>query len=180
MAQTDSEHKELRSYCASLLDQFGFEYKTTDPIIPTMFIMQKQSEANTEANREIAAEIKKVAEKISPKVFNFYGQNEAWKFQVGIAVKWVLFSLPVIVVIWIAAWWWSMVSDIEQAKTIISWSGNIGILANRVQKTNDGSFFIDFSKDRGDSTRHFYEYRIVNKSTLRVFLGKETKSNPTK
>jgi hypothetical protein len=145
-----------------------------------MFIVQKQLESNTEANRSIASEIRKASDKISPKVFNFYGEQEAWKFQVGIACKWLLFSLPVLAVICICVWWWSMVKDVKQARTIIRWAGNIGVLADRVQKASDGSFFIDFTPDQGDSTRHFYEYRMVNKRTLRVFLGKDFKNEETK
>lgn len=171
---TEREEKDIRAYCSWIHREFGIEFSSGDPTVPTMYIFHKEMEATVEANRKIAEEIKEATSRLKPIVYNFNERGESLKFQIGIVLKWVLLSIPISTMIWTTAWWWSNANNIEQARMIIQSSENVRVLAKRVQKNRDGFYFIDFSSRRGDSTKPFTEFELVNKETVRVILGKDS------
>lgn len=173
MAMTDQEQKQLRFYCAFLLKEYGFQFSANDPVIPALYIIHKEMQLNNQNNKAIASLVKEASSRISPKVFNFNAAGEAFKFQVGIAFKWILSGLLVLLLIWIAAWYWSMVNEVDRAKIIIEASGKAGELLNRVKKDKAGFYFVDFTAAKGDSIQPFKEYQRLNVKTVRVYLGKE-------
>jgi hypothetical protein len=170
---TGQEHKDVYSYRVWVHREFGIEYSSTDPIIPTMYVFHKEMQLTVETIRGIADEIKENTSRVNPVVYNFNDKGESLKFQLGIFLKWALFSLPVSLVIWIASLWWSSVNDVDKARMIIDSSENIRVLANRIQKSPDGFYFIDFAPTRGDSTKPFTEFKLIDKRTVRVFIGKD-------
>jgi len=171
---TEHEEKDIRAYCSWIHCEFGIEFSSGDPTVPTMYVFHKEMESTVEANRRIAEEIKEATSRLKPIVYNFNERGESLKFQIGIVLKWILLSIPVSIIIWITAWGWSNANDIEQARMIIESSENVRVLANRVQKNEDGFYFIDFSPGRGDSTKPFTEFKAVNKQTMRVILGRDS------
>src|SRR6266850_4534548 len=128
MAMTDQEEKDLRSYCALLLKEYGFQFAPDNPEIPALYIIHKEMQLNNQNNKVIALLVTEASSRINPKVFNFNSPGEAWKFQIGMAFKWILSGLLVLLLIWIAAWYWSMVNEVDRAKIIIEASGNAGEL----------------------------------------------------
>ena len=170
---TDQEQKDLRSYCAFILNQYGFQYSPSDPAIPLLYIIHKEMQLNNQNNKAIASLVKEASSRINPKVFNFNSPGEAWKFQMGVAFKWILSGLLVLLLIWIAAWHWSMVNDVDRAKIIIEASGNAGELLKGVKKDDVGYYFIDFTAAKGDSIQPFKEFQKLDRKTVRVYLGKE-------
>lgn len=172
MAMTEREQRDFRSYCASLLDKYGFKFTTTDPTTPIMYVIHKDLEATIDANKELATEIKAAASKINPTVFNFNTHGEAKAFQVGIGLKWLIISAPVLLLCCIGTWWYSITSDVKQARMIINNSGNIGELAKRVKKIDD-FYVIDFVAAQQDSIKPFSEFQRLNTRVVRVYLGKE-------
>lgn len=176
MAMTSQEQKELRSYCAFLLKEYGFQFSPSDPVIPALYIIHKEVQLNNQNNKALATQVKVAASQISPQVFHFNVKGEAWKFQLGIAVKRFLYGLLVLLLLGIAAWTWSMANDIYKAKVILHASDNLGGLVKQVKKNEAGYFFIDFTAAQGDSIQHFTEFQKLNAKTVRVFLGKESKS----
>jgi hypothetical protein len=175
MAMTDQEQKDLRAYCAFILKEFGFYFPPNDPVIPAMYIFHKEMQLNNQNNKAIASLIKEALSKINPTTFHFNSAGEAWKFQMGITLRWVLSGLFALVFIWTAIWYWYRVNDIDRAKTIIEASDNISELVNRVQKNNEGYYFIDFTTAMGDSIQHFKESQKLSARTVRVYLGKHPK-----
>ncbi len=173
MAMTDQEQKDLRSYCAFILNEYGFQYSPNDPAIPVLYIIHREMQLNNQNNKAIASLVKEASSRINPKVFNFNSPGEAWKFQMGVAFKWILIGLLILPLIWIAAWYWSMVNDVDRAKIIIEASGNAGELLKGVKKDKADYYFIDFTAAKGDSIQPFKEYQKLNAKTVRVYLGKE-------
>jgi hypothetical protein len=175
MAMTDQEQKELRSYCAFILKEYGFQFPPNDPVIPALYIIHKEMQLNNQNNNAIASLVKEASARINPTVFHFNSPGEAWKFQMGVTLRWILGGLVVLLFIWAAIWYWSIANDVDRAKTIIGASGNLSELVKRVQKTNDGYYFIDFSVSKGDSVQNFKEFQKLNSKTVRVYLGKQSK-----
>ena len=172
MAMTDQEQKDLRSYCAFILNEYGFQFSPNDPVIPALYIIHKEMQLNNQNNKEIASLVKEASSRINPKVFNFNSPGEAWKFQIGIAFKWILSGFLALSLIWVAAWRWSMANDVDRAKIIIESSGNVGELLKGMKKDKTGYYFIDFTAVKGDSIQPFKEYQRLNAKTVRVYLGK--------
>ncbi len=175
MAMTDQEQKDVRSYCAFILKEHGFNIPVNDPIIPALYTIHKEMQLNNESNKALASQVREAASRIKPTVINFNSESAAFKFQVGIAVKWILIGALVLIFIVIAIWQWSRVNDVDQARTIIQTSGNIGELMRRVKKDNEGYYFLDFTLAKGDSIQHFKEYRKLDAKTVRIYVGKELK-----
>jgi hypothetical protein len=171
---TDQEQKELRFYCAFLLKEYGFQFSPTDPVIPALYIIHKEMQLNSQSNKALALQVKEASSKINPKEFHFHCAGEAWKFQLAIAVKWILTGLIVLLFTAVAVWYWSMTKDIDKARTIIESSGEMGELLKAVTKDKAGYYFIDLTAAKGDSIRNFKEYRKLNPKTVRVYLGKES------
>lgn len=175
MAMTDQEQKELRSYCAFILKEYGFQFPPNDPVIPALYIIHKEMQLNNQNNNAIASLVKEASARINPKVFHFNSPGEAWKFQMGLTLRWILSGLVVLLFIWAAIWYWSIANDFDRAKTIIGASDNMSELVKRVQKTNDGYYFIDFAVAKGDSVQNFKEYQKLSAKTIRIYLGKQSK-----
>jgi hypothetical protein len=175
MAMTDQEQKDLRAYCAFILKEFGFHFPPNDPVIPAIYIIHKEMQLNNQNNKAIASLIKEALSKINPTSYHFNSAGEAWKFQMGITVRWVLGGLLVLVFMWSAVWYWSMANDVDKARTIIESSNNLGGLIKRIQINDEGYYFIDFTTANGDSMQHFKDFQKLNARTVRVYLGKHHK-----
>jgi hypothetical protein len=170
---TDKEQKDLRAYCAFLLKEYGFHISPSDPIIPALYIIHKEMQLTTQSNRSLASLIKEASASINPKQYHFQYPGEAWKFQLGIALRWSLMGLSAALMAWVGIWYWSMVKDIEKARMIIEVSGPAGKLIKAMQKDESGYYFIDFTAPKGDTIQNFKEFRKLNPKTVRVYLGKE-------
>jgi hypothetical protein len=159
MAMTEKEQRSIRSYCAFLLTEHGIHFSPDDPVIPALYVIHKEMQLNNTSNKAIASEVKDAAAKINPTVFNFNNEDAAYKFQVGIAVKYILMGSLVLLFTVAGIWYWSMVNKVNQAKTIVETSGSIGELMKRVTNDRDGFYVIDFTAPRGirfNVLRSFY------------------------
>lgn len=170
---TDKEQKDLRAYCAFLLREYGFHISPSDPIIPALYIIHKEMQLTTQSNRALASQVKEASANINPTQYHFQYPGEAWKFQLGIALKWFLVGLIVVLLTWSGVWYWSMIKDLDKARMIIEASGPAGELIKAIQKDKEGYYFIDFTAPKGDSIRGFKEFRKLNVKTVRVYLGKD-------
>jgi hypothetical protein len=173
MGMTDKEQKDLRSYCAFLLKEYGFDFSADNPVIPALYVIHKEMQLNSDNNKAIASEVKAAAAKINPTVFNFYSAGAAFKFQLGIGAKWILIGALVLGFTVAGIRHWSQVNKVEEVKIIISTSGNMGELIKRVRKDGDGFYYVDFRAAKGDSTRLF-KYQKLDAKTVRVYVGKES------
>lgn len=170
---TAREQKDIRSYCALLLKEYGIFISPDDPVIPALYIIYRHTQSTHDNNKLLASQIREALSKSNPREFHFHHPGEAWKFQLAAAFKWAIGGFAILIFISIGSWHWSKANDVKAAKAILQASGNMGILFQRVQKNNKGAFFIDFTAAAGDSIRHFMEYEKVNKKTIRIYLGKE-------
>lgn len=175
MAMTENEQRSIRSYCALLLTEHGIHFSPDDPVIPALYIIHKEMQLNSTNNKAIASEIKEAAAKINPTVFNFNNEDAAYKFQVGIAVKYLLIGFLVLLFTVAGIWYWSMVYNVNHAKAIIETSGNIEELVKRVKKDKDGFYFIDFKVAKGDSIQPLKEFKKLDANTIRVYVAKASK-----
>jgi hypothetical protein len=175
MAMTDKEQKDLRSYCAFILKEYGFDIPSSDPVIPALYIIHKEMQLNNESNKAIVLQVKEAAAKINPTVFNFNSEGAAYKFQLGIAIKWLLCGGLIALLLTIAAWHWSNMNKVEQAKNIVQNSGKAGELLKLVKKDDEGFYFIDFTAHKGDSTVFLKEFRKIDAKTVRIYLARETR-----
>jgi hypothetical protein len=172
MAMTDKEQRDLRYYCAFILKEYGFAISIDDPVIPALYVIHKEMQLNNQINKTIAAQIKETAARINPTEFNFYSDGAAFKFQLGIAVKWILSGMLVLMLATVGAWYWSMMNRVDQAKTIIATSGSMGELMKRVKKNDEGYYIIDFTAAKGDSVQRFKEFQKLDAKTVRIIVGK--------
>jgi hypothetical protein len=175
MAMTDKEQRELRSYCAFILKEYGFNIPLTDPVIPALYLIHKEMQSNTESNKTIAAEVKEAAAKINPTVFNFYNGDAAFKFQVGIAIRWILTGVLVLAFVVVGIWYWAMANKVDQADTILKTAGDVGELLKRVKKDDEGFYCIDFTLAKGDSIQRFRQFQKLDAKTVRIIVGKASK-----
>jgi hypothetical protein len=174
MAMTEKEQRGIRSYCAFLLTEYGINFSPDDPVIPALYVIHKEMQLSTTSNKAIASEIKKAAAKINPTVFHFNNGDAAYKFHVGIAVKYILIGLLVLLCTVVGIWYWSMVNNVYQAKAIIEASGSMGELMKRVKKDDEGFYVIDFTAAKGDSIQRFREFQKLDAKTVRIVIGKES------
>jgi hypothetical protein len=172
MAMTEKEQRSIRSYCAFLLSEHGIQFSPDDPVIPALYVIHKEMQLNSTNNKAIAAEVKDAAGKIHPTVFNFISEDAAYKFQVGIAVKYILIGSLVLLFTVAGIWYWSMVNKVDQARSIIETSGSIGELMKRVKKDEEGFYVIDFTAAKGDSIQRFKEFVQVDERTVRIVVDK--------
>src|SRR5688572_30779918 len=159
MTMTETEQKSIRSYCAFLLTEHGIHFSPDDPVIPALYVIHKEMQLNITSNKAIASELKEAAAKINPTVFHFNNGEAAYKFHVGIAVKYILIGSLVLLFTVTGIWYWSMVNSVDQAKTIVETFGSMGELMKRVRKDRDGFYVIDFTAAKGDSILPFTEYQ---------------------
>lgn len=174
MAMTEKEQRSIRAYCAFLIDEHGIHFPPDDPVLPALYVIHKAMQLNNAGNKAIASEVKGAAAKINPTVFNFNNGDAAYKFQVGIAVKYILIGALVLLFTVAGIWYWSMVNNVEQARTILDTSGGIGELMKRVKKDEDGFYVIDFTAAQGDSIKRFKEFLQLDAKTVRVVVGKDS------
>jgi len=106
---TDQEQKELRNYCAFLLKEYGFQFSPNDPVIPALYVIHKEMQLNNQKNKAIATQIQEASSRINPRVFQFNSEQAAWKFQMGITLRWALAGVLVLIFLGITAWYWSNV-----------------------------------------------------------------------
>jgi hypothetical protein len=170
---TDQEQKDLRAYCAFLLKEYGFHISPHDPIIPALYIIHKEMQRTNQNSNALASQVKEATLRINPKQFHFQYPGEAWKFQLGATVKWILIGFIILLFTWVGVWYWSMKKDIDQARTIMEVSGRKSELMKATQKNKDGYYFIDFTEQKGDSIQNFKEFRKLNAKTVRVYLGRD-------
>jgi hypothetical protein len=174
MAITEKEQRSIRAYCAFLLTEHGIHISPDDPVIPALYVIHKEMQLNNTNNKAIESEVKNAAAKINPTVFNFNSDDAAYEFQVGIAVKYILIGSLVLLLTVAGIWYWSMVNNVDQAKTIIEASGNMGELMKRVKKDKEGFYVIDFTAAKGDSVQRFKEFLQLDAKTVRIVVGKES------
>jgi hypothetical protein len=175
MAMTDKERRDMRDYSAFLLKEYGFDIPLNDPVMPALYIIHKEMELTNQSNKAIASEVKEAASKINPTVFNFNNEDAAFKFQLGIGVRWLLYGCIIAVVVAIGAWHWSNVHKVEEADNIVRNSGKLGEMLKLVKKDNEGFYFIDFKAANKDSTVFIKEFRQMDAKTVRIYLARETK-----
>lgn len=174
MAMTEKEQRNLRSYCAFLLDEYGVQFSPDDAVIPTLYVIHKEMQLNNTINKAIGAEVRDAAAKINPTVFQFNNGDAAYKFHVGIAVKYILIGSLVLLFTVAGIWYWSMVNNVDQARTIIETSGSIGELMKRVKRDEEGFYVIDFTAAKRDSIQRFKEFVQLDAKTVRIVVGKES------
>jgi hypothetical protein len=174
MAMTEKEQRSIRSYCAFLLTEHGIHFSPDDPVIPALYVIHKEMQLNNTTNKAIASEVKEAAAKINPTVFNFNSEDAAYKFQMGIAVKYILMGSLVLLFTIAGIWYWSMANNVDQAEIIIQTSGNTGELLKRVKKDKEGFYVIDFTAAKGDSIQRFKEFLQLDAKTVRIVVGKES------
>ena len=170
---TEKEQRGIRSYCAFLLTEYGVHFSPDDPVIPALYVIHKEMQLSNASNKGIASEIKEAAAKINPTVFHFNNGDAAYKFQIGIAVKYILIGSLVLLFTVAGIWYWSMVNNVDQAKAIIEASGSMGELMKRVKK-DEGFYVIDFTAAKGDSIQRFKEFQKLDAKTVRIVVGKES------
>jgi hypothetical protein len=175
MAMTDQEEKDLRSYCATLLKEYGFQFTPDNPEIPVLYIIHKELQLNSENNKAIASLVQEVASRINPTEFKFYSDGAAWKFQMGMTIRWLLIGLVFLMSIGVATWYRSMGIDVGRAKTILSASGKANELLKRARKDDEDYFYLDFTSTGENATQDFKEFKTLNVKTVRVYLGKDLK-----
>jgi hypothetical protein len=174
MAMTDKERRDVRDYSAFLLKEYGFNISPNDPVMPALYIIHKEMELTNRSNKAIASEVKEAASKINPTVFNFNNEDAAFKFQLGIAVRWILCGCIIAVVLGIGAFHWSNVNKVEEADNIVRNSGKLGELLKLVKKDNEGFYFIDFAAAKTDSIVFLKDFYKMDAKTVRIYLARET------
>jgi len=183
MSMTDKEQRDLRAYCAFLLKAYGFQFTPNDPVMPALYIIHREMEQNSASNRELVQQVRKAAEKIKPQVFHFNVAGEAWKFQLGAAIKWLVGGIIILLFLGLAAWYWSTTSKVRQADAIIEAHGYMHALMEQVKKDEAGYYYVDFTSakrnSKADSTDRFKKIQILNATTVRLYLGKDTNLNKT-
>lgn len=170
---TNQEQKNLREYCAFLLVEHGIQLSVNDPVLPALYVIHKEMQLNNQKNQSIASVIQEASSKINPEQFIFHSGDAAWKFQQGVTLRWGIIGGLVVLLTWVAAWYWSMRNDIDKARTVIGVAGNMEELLKVAKADKSGNYFLDFTAATGDSIRHFTEYQKLNAKTVRVYLGKE-------
>ena len=174
MVMTEKEQRGIRSYCAFLLTEYGIDFSPDDPVIPALYVIHKETQLSNASNKTIASEIKDAAAKINPTVFHFNNGDAAYKFHVGIAVKYMLMGSLVLLFTIVGIWYWSMINNIDQAKAIIETCRSMGELVKRVKKNDEGFYVIDFTMAKGDSIQRFKEFQKLDAKTVRIVVGKES------
>ena len=172
---TEKEQRSIRAYCAFLLEEHGIDFSPDDPVVPALYVIHKEMQLNNTTNKAIASEVKDAAAKINPTVFQFNNGDAAYRFHVGIAVKYILIGSLVLLFTVAGIWYWSMVNNVNQANIIIEASGNMGGLMKRVKKDDEGFYVIDFTAAKGDSVQRFREFVQLDAKTVRIVVGKASR-----
>ncbi|MBL0742099.1 hypothetical protein [Chryseolinea lacunae] len=174
MTQDEKLKRDLRSYCAFLIKEYGIIYPPTDPVIPALFAIHKDMQLNNQKNADIAFRIHEAAAKVEPRVFQLNSFKAAFGFQLGIAAKWTLWGGMLLGFAWLATWVWSINADLKKAKMIIESSKKTVELIQKVRIDNAGYYYIDFVAAKRGTIKNFHEFTKVDKNTVRVYLGKDS------
>lgn len=175
MEMTDQERRDLRSYCAFLHEKYGFQFGVDNPAIPTLYVIHKELQRCIENNNQMTSQVRDAASKLNPTVFNFYSGEAAFKFQMGIAIKWFISSIIILLFVVAGIWHWSNVNNVNEAKAVIENSKYLAELLNRVKKDDEGVAFIDFKAANGDSIKYLQEFVKIDAKTVRVYIRKAAK-----
>jgi hypothetical protein len=175
MEMTDQERRDLRSYCAFLHKEYGFHFSTDNPAIPTLYVIHKELQRSIETNDKMRLKVEEAASRINPTIFHFHSEEAAFKFQLGVAIKWFISGFIILLLFTAGSWHWSNMNNVKEAKLIIQNYKNMVELIRRVKKDDEGSFFIDFKAAKGDSIKYFREFKKLDAKTVRVYVGKEVR-----
>lgn len=170
---TEKETLRLRQYCARILTEYGFEFSPNDPVLPALYTIHRELNANKVGNEAVAKSIKEALEKLNPTVYNFNERGEAWKFKMAESVRWLFAGASLIVLMGIGLIWWRQHNNVQLATEIInSYSRVHRLLMLSAKKDEKGFMYLEFSKAHGDFIANWTEYHQLKKDTIRVYLGK--------
>lgn len=173
MSMTDQELLHLRAYCASVLTKYGFQLSPDNPVTPALYIIHKEMEENNKVNKDVASRINKATEDIKPKVYHFNVAGEAWKFQVGIGLKWLPWGMVILGFVASLVWLRSLEEDVKRARFILKHEPALTTLLQQGKKTSDGYYYIDFKKSPNNKSIQFFtEFEQIDARTVRVYVAK--------
>jgi hypothetical protein len=169
----EKQEQLLRAYCARVLVKYGFEFSPRDPVIPVLYTIYQELNANKVGNDKVAEEIRKALEKLNPTIYNFNQKGEAWKFKSAEALPWLFGSLGIVIAVFAGLIWWRQYNDVGRAATIIQTSKGVDEIFLRSAKKDDrGYVYLEFCKAKGNVMEFWTEYNEVKKDTIRVYVGK--------
>jgi hypothetical protein len=170
---TERETLLLRQYCAKVLNEYGFEFSTNDPVLPALYTIHRELNANKAGNELVAKSIKDALAKLNPTIYNFNERGEAWKFKLADSLRWLFVGLSVVAAIFVGLIWWRQYNDVYRAREMVAASSAAQLLLNKnAGTTKNGFLYLEFSKAKGKYIENFTEYMEVKQDTIRVFLGK--------
>jgi hypothetical protein len=164
---TDQMQKNLSSYSASILKETGIYYPESDPLLPALYILHKETQLNIQANKEMTSLVREALSKINPKEFKFYSEEAAWQFQLGITFRRVLLGILVLFSVWGLVLLWPRVKPLVQTRS--------NKLLERMQQDRNGRYYIDFTAAKGNAASDFEEFNMIDSKTVRVYPGKDAK-----
>lgn len=168
---TDKELLHLREYCASLMTKYGFNLSTDNPATPMLYIIHREMEENNKTNKDIARLIRGASENMKAKNYHFNAPGEAWKFQMGIAIKWLIFGGLAIALTFCFVWYVSIQSDLAKAQYILDHEPALTQLLQQ-GKSDGKNYFMEFRKPLGDGIQFLTEYEQIDSRTVRVYIDK--------
>lgn len=170
---SEKEEKLLRQYCAQVLLKYGFEFSTHDPVVPALYTIYRELDANKVSNDEVAKKIKGALDKLNPTVYNFNEPGEAWKFKMAESLRWLYLGITLVAVMGIGLIWWRQDNNIGRAREILAISSGINrTLLLKAKKDDTGFMYLEFSKAKGKYILNYEEYHQIDNGTIRVYLGK--------
>ena len=149
-------------------------------MLPIMYSISRAGKSTDlrliEANRlleETRLLVKDLARTVKPKTYNF-DKGEAWKWQIGIAVKILIIVCCFLVILWSGYFWWLSKYDLKKANRIISVAPFVEKnFLLRVKQDKEGYYFIEFQEAKTNSVKYFTEYEKLKEGKVRVYVGKE-------
>jgi len=167
------EEKLLREYCGHLLVNYGFEILPSDPILPALYIINRELSSNVNANNNVAMSMQEALKRLSPTVYNFNTTGEGWKFALASSLKWLFIGLSIIGVVGVCNLWWRQYNDVSISRNIIMQSPYISSeILKRIKKNEEGFLYLEFKKSDDAIITSAEEYDQVSKSTIRVYFGR--------
>lgn len=163
---TEQEQKDIRNYCAFLQQEYGFDFSPSDPVIPALFVIHKEVQSSNTKSEKLSNLVKDAAAKINPTVFHFNQQGEAWKFQLGITIRWIAIGLILSLIIWGAAWHCYIEKDVARAREAVNVSEAIKKLLTQTRRDSKGNYYIDF-----------VDFQKLNAKTVRIYLKQDQNAN---
>jgi hypothetical protein len=174
---TEKEERDLRKYCAFILEKYGFQIAPTDPVIPALYIIHREFLSSRKSNEQIAESLQNMLSKVKT-VNNFNVPGEAWRFQLVKSIKLLWAGLTLVMLFWAYLFWLDLSDEVEKAKLIITTSDRVSsTMLKRVKKDSEGYLYIDFEKPTGNSVRSFYEFDKIDDRLVRVYLGRDSETS---